>query len=142
MFSVIFCICNTAANIAIVHQRDTIAHLFIIEENNVLVYYTNMSPKAYLFIHEKYLDDRGNISEVKIWIVPVSEHHPYGYKYSLVYIVNGMRVIGFDNESGKGDHLHIGEVESTYLFESIDRLLADYKQAVNTWKEKHHGNKS
>ena len=107
-----------------------------------MVYHTNMSPRANLFIHEKYPDEHGNIAEVKIWIVPVSEHHPYGYKYSLVYVVKGKRVVGFDNERGKGDHSHFAEIESTYLFESIDRLLADYNQAVKTWKETHHGNKS
>jgi hypothetical protein len=101
-----------------------------------------MSPKAELFIHEKFPDDRGNIAEVKIWIVPVSSDHPYGYKYSLVFIYRGKRVIGFDNERGKGDHMHIGDTESSYHFESIDRLLSDYKQAVKTWKEKHHANKS
>jgi hypothetical protein len=105
-----------------------------------MVYHANMSPKANLFIHEKYPDSLGNIAEVKIWIVPASEHHPNGYKYSLVYIVKGRRAIGFDNERGKGDHMHIGEVESTYQFESIDRLLADYNHAVKSWKEKHHAN--
>ena len=106
-----------------------------------MVYHTNMSPKASLFVHEKYPDAHGNIAEVKIWIVPVSEQHPHGYKYSLVFIVKGKRVVGFDNERGKGDHQHIGEVESPYLFESIDRTLAVYHLAVKSWKEKHYGNK-
>lgn len=105
-----------------------------------MVYHTNMSPKASLLIHEKYPDEHGNIAEVKIWIVPVSEHHPHGYKYSLVYIVKGKRVIGFDNERGKGNHQHIGGVESPYLFKTIDTLLKDYNQTVKAWKEKHHGN--
>jgi len=33
--------------------------------------------------------------------VPPTTH---GFKYRLVYIVNGVRVVGFDNERGKGDH--------------------------------------
>ena len=66
-----------------------------------------MSPKARLFRREKYTDSFGNMAEIKIWIVPVSAHHPNGVKYSLVYVVNGVRVIGFDNERGKGDHIFI-----------------------------------
>ena len=40
--------------------------------------------------------------------VPPSEHL---IKYRLVYIVNGLRMVGYDNERGKGDHKHIGENE-------------------------------
>ena len=29
---------------------------------------------------------------------------PHGYRYSLAYIVDGERVIGYDNGEGKGDH--------------------------------------
>jgi hypothetical protein len=29
-------------------------------------------------------------------------------KYSLFYGVNGKRLVGYDNERGKGDHRHIG----------------------------------
>jgi len=43
---------------------------------------------------------------MKIWQVPVSEDKPHGYKYSLVYIVGGERLIGYDNAEGKGDHRH------------------------------------
>jgi len=33
--------------------------------------------------------------------VPLSEHR---YKYRLVFIVEGQRIVGYDNERGKGDH--------------------------------------
>jgi len=29
------------------------------------------------------------------------------YKYRLVYIVDGVKVLGYDNERGKGDHRHL-----------------------------------
>ena len=96
-----------------------------------------MSPKANLLIHEKYPDKQGSIAEIKIWIVPVSGHHPHGYKYSLVLIVKGKRVVTFDNERGKGDHKHMDGIELPYSFESIDKLLTDYNQTIKIWKEKH-----
>ncbi|MFX0142140.1 MAG: DUF6516 family protein [Candidatus Hodarchaeota archaeon] len=44
--------------------------------------------------------------ETKIWMVKKSQRFPIGYKYSLIYIKNGERVIGYDNAEGKGDHRH------------------------------------
>lgn len=56
--------------------------------------------------------------------VPPSEHP---YKYRLVYIVQGQRVLGYDNERGKGDHKHLGAEELPYIFQDVSTLLADFK---------------
>ena len=54
--------------------------------------------KASLIRHVKGVDELGNIFKVKMWkIAERMADKPYGYKYSLVYIVNGERVIGYDN---------------------------------------------
>ena len=53
--------------------------------------------KARLLAHRKERNADGHITELKAWIVPVTEHTPHGLKYSVVYIVNGVRVIGYDN---------------------------------------------
>lgn len=70
---------------------------------------------------------QGGIIEVVIWRVPEpvppSEHR---FKYRLVYIVNGKRVLGYDNERGKGDHKHMGGVELAYAFTTPAQLLADF----------------
>jgi len=34
--------------------------------------------------------------------------------YRMVYVVRGVRVIGFDNERGKGDHMHLHGFETPY----------------------------
>jgi len=47
--------------------------------------------------------------------VPPSEH---GYKYRAVYVKDGVRIVGFDNERGKGDHVHLEGRELPYLFTS------------------------
>ena len=93
-----------------------------------------------LVLHEKTTDEQGNTIEMKIWKVPMSGHMPHGYKYSLVYIVNGERVIGYDNAEGKGDHRHIGGRESEYTFKSLWRLIRDFKKEVETYQENHYEN--
>lgn len=57
--------------------------------------------------------------------VPPSEH---SYKYRLIYIIEGKRIIGYDNERGKGDHKHINDIEIPYEFIDIATLLKDFKQ--------------
>ena len=47
-------------------------------------------------------------------------------KYSLFYGVPGKRIVGYDNERGKGDHRHLGEKEEPYLFVSPEMLIADF----------------
>lgn len=86
--------------------------------------------KAVELFRTKELYGRG-IIEIVIWQlpqpVPPSEHP---YKYRMVYIIDGQRVIGFDNERGKGDHRHLGEVEAPYRFISPQQLVADFWKAV------------
>ena len=64
--------------------------------------------------------------------VPGSNH---SYKYSLALVEEGVCVLRYDNEAGKGDHKHITDTEICYTFESIDRLIADFFEDVNQWKK-------
>ncbi len=59
--------------------------------------------------------------------IPPSGHR---FKYRLVYILHGRRIIGFDNERGKGDHRHDGDEESPYTFVDVPTLIQDFIQAV------------
>ena len=82
---------------------------------------------ASLLFHSKRIFDDGAIVELKIWQVPqpiVGSRH--GLKYSLFYGQGGRRLVGYDNEAGKGDHRHLGDVEQPYDFTTIDRLVADF----------------
>ena len=83
-------------------------------------------------------DASGDTVEIKMWQVPVTEHTPHGYKYSLVYIVKNQRVVGYDNERGKGDHRHIEGAEEPYLFEGLKKLVADFRKDMAAYKGKHH----
>jgi len=93
-----------------------------------------------LVFHEKITDELGNTVEIKIWQVPTSKDKPHGYKYSLVYIVGGERIIGYDNAEGKGDHRHFMGKESTYPFRGLRRLVRDFEADVQSYKERRHEN--
>jgi hypothetical protein len=47
-------------------------------------------------------------------------------KYSLFYGRDGVRIVGYDNERGKGDHKHLGVMETRYRFVSVEKLVADF----------------
>nr|WP_286208987.1 DUF6516 family protein [Azospirillum sp. A1-3] len=84
-------------------------------------------PKAELLYKDRRELAGGAVMEAKIWKVPTPvppSRHPL--KYSLVYIVNGERVVGYDNERGKGDHRHYGPREEPYSFTSPEQLVMDF----------------
>ena len=61
--------------------------------------------------------------------IPPTTH---GYKYRAVYALDGVRVVGFDNERGKGDHCHLDGVEVPHVFVSVERLIEDFIAAVQS----------
>ena len=79
-----------------------------------------------IFYDKAVLPD-GAIVEMTIWQLPTpSSERPHGLKYSLFYGRDGVRIVGYDNERGKGDHKHLGEAETRYRFVSVERLVADF----------------
>jgi hypothetical protein len=87
--------------------------------------------KAALIIDFKDVTPEGGIVQMRVWRVPEpvppSEH---GFKYRLFYGQGAKRIVGFDNERGKGDHCHLDGVEYPYRFVDIDRLIEDFIAAV------------
>lgn len=63
---------------------------------------------------------------MKAYQVPKTISTTHGYKYSLVYIYNGQRLVGYDNHERKGDHCHHRSLTTAYAFSSIDRLIDDF----------------
>ena len=48
------------------------------------------------------------VVEMVVWRVPTPvppSQHPF--KYRLVFVRNGKRIVGYDNERGKGNHKHL-----------------------------------
>lgn len=93
--------------------------------------------KAVLVNHVKVYDERGNIVESRMWKVSPTSDKPHGYKYSLVYIVNGVSVIGYDNGEGQGDHRHFGDNQQPYNFTTLKQLARDFLADVETWKKEY-----
>ena len=88
-----------------------------------------MKKSATLLYREKR-SYAGGVIEIIVWQVPAPVP-PSGhlFKYRLAFVYDGKRVVGYDNERGKGDHKHLGEIEMLYQFVDEAQLLADF------WKD-------
>lgn len=90
--------------------------------------------KAELLMRERRVLEAGFI-EVVVWSLPQPlSGSTHGFKYRLAYVVERECVLRYDNESGKGDHRHVGGRETNYRFVSVDRLLDDFLADVAAWK--------
>ena len=91
--------------------------------------------KAKLVVRERVVFADGSLVEMVVWRVPrpvpPSRH---SFKYRLVYIVAGERVLGYDNERGKGDHRHVFGAEESIEFFSIDDLLRRFVAEVEAMR--------
>ncbi len=106
------------------------------DANGVLAYKANMNAK--LIIRRKVVFGDRDFAEFVVWQVPTPvPPSVHGIKYRLAYIVDGVRVIGFDNERGKGDHRHAGDVEVRYTFETVEKLVSDFNAAIKAWRTAH-----
>lgn len=92
--------------------------------------------KAVLLLSRKTLYDDGSILQVRVWSVaapvPPAEH---GYKYSLYYGKAGERIVGYDNEKGKGAHKHIRGRETPIKFKTIEQLIDQFFADVAAVRE-------
>ena len=83
--------------------------------------------KADLITEHKSVDAQGGIIQFVIWKVPTPvPPTSHGFKYRMVYIQNGVRIVGFDNERGKGDHMHLDGEEMPYHFTNLEQLIEDF----------------
>ncbi len=79
-------------------------------------------------IYEYKQSDNGYLIEMRIMKVKIDKYFPEGIKYSLVVIdkKTKKRVLGFDNERGKGHHMHRFGRELTYEFVDEWKLIGDF----------------
>ncbi len=81
------------------------------------------------------------ILEYVVWKLPkATPDRPHGYKYRYYYGKAGERLVGYDNESGKGDHKHIGENEYPYTFVNLEKLTQDFLLDVQINRNKEAAN--
>lgn len=93
--------------------------------------------KAELLYRSKTVLSDGSIVEMVVWKVP--DRVPgslHDYKYSLFYGYDGQRIVGYDNERGKGDHRHFKALEEPYQFSTVEKLISDFLQDVQTRRQR------
>lgn len=88
-----------------------------------------------LIARAKEIRDDGSVVEVVVWRLPQPlPPCTHLYKYRLYFGAQGVCRIRYDNERGKGDHRHVGELEEPDAFESIAKLLADFEIDIERWR--------
>ena len=88
-----------------------------------------MPNKATLILDSKTILEDGRLIQRKIWQLATSDSsHKHGFKYSLYCGNSGVTIVRYDNETGKGDHKHIGsaETEIAYVYKTLQQLLIDF----------------
>ncbi len=91
--------------------------------------------KAELLIDERHVLDAGMFVEIVVWRLPrPARGSAHRFKYRLALVVDGICVLRYDNEAGKGDHRHVEDAEAPYDFTDPEALLADFWSDVETWR--------
>ena len=90
--------------------------------------------KAVPLLQTRVAYSETTFAELLIWKVskPVAGS-THSFKYRLAYVVNGMCVVRYDNEAGKGDHKHFGAEETAYAFQTPEKLVADFERDMTRW---------
>ena len=83
--------------------------------------------KAEALAQERHVIAEDAFVEIVVWRVPRPiRGSTHRFKYRLALVVAGECVLRYDNETGKGDHRHVGDVETAYSFSGYEKLLADF----------------
>ena len=79
------------------------------------------------------------LQELAVWRVPVPLRRSVHYfKYRLALVANGVCVLRYDNEGGKGDHRHVGLTEAPFIFSGVRALFADFDADVASCIDENH----
>ena len=87
------------------------------------------------------LDERHVLSEhvfveIVVWRLPrPARGSAHRFKYRLALVKNGVCVVRYDNEAGKGDHRHWHNEEQPYRFIDPETLLDDFWSEVEKWRK-------
>jgi len=77
-------------------------------------------------------------AELVIWRVPRPlAGSSHGCKYRLALVSEGICVLRYDNEAGKGDHIHRLSRQLGYHFIDVDTLVGDFSNDVERWVDEH-----
>jgi hypothetical protein len=90
---------------------------------------------ARLLLRERLVLTEATFVDLRVWQVPRAVRGSvHDLKYSLALIADGVCVLRYDNEAGKGDHKHVDGREVSYRFVSLQALQADFWSDVEAWR--------
>jgi hypothetical protein len=95
--------------------------------------------KAVKLINIRIVYSESAFAELVLWRLKkplIGSSH--NFKYRLAYVVRGECVLRYDNETGKGDHRHLGGKEYTYTFTTPEQLVADFQNDIDRWNHENH----
>ena len=75
----------------------------------------------------------GLIIEMVVWELAsplLGCSHRFKYRLFCGRLESGESLVRYDNERGKGDHRHAGDVEELYDFTDLEKLFADFERDV------------
>ncbi|PPQ31329.1 toxin-antitoxin system TumE family protein [Rhodopila globiformis] len=83
--------------------------------------------KARLLFKRRLVPSPDAFADVVLWPVPSPVRgSAHSLKYSPALVVDEVCVLRYDNEAGKGDHIHEHSEQRPYAFVSQTRLLNDF----------------
>jgi len=96
-----------------------------------------MRAAARLLLRERLIVGDNRFADIVIWQVPSPvAGSAHTFKYRLAFIADDVCVLRFDNETGKGDHQHVGTQERSYVFISLQQLVNDFWSEVDEWSRR------
>ena len=94
--------------------------------------------QARCLVDRRVLLSETAFAEIVLWQLPEpTRHRPHGYKYRLALVHQQTCVLRYDNETGKGDHIHRDGREWPYRFVGPDELIADFLAEAKEWMDAH-----
>jgi len=93
---------------------------------------------AKLVYWEKFVYSDAAVREMVLWQLPkATSDRPHGFKYRLYYgLSNGICIVRYDNETGKGDHRHFRGQEGPYHFSDVETLITDFLTDIEEVRRK------
>ncbi len=97
---------------------------------------------------ERTYFEKGEFVEIRVYEVERGKFFPEGIKYSMNFIKNGLCILRYDNERGKGHHKHLKGKEVKLEFKDVNNLKRAFMEEVSairsvdlheSKKRNHHG---
>lgn len=86
--------------------------------------------------HTRIIYSESAFAEIAVWQLPKPvKGSSHDCKYRLAYIVDGVCVLRYDNELGKGDHRHFDEDGTVYKFTTTEKLISDFQRDIARWND-------